>query len=183
MQQGSVAVDADWNEQVDIDSYYEKTFLDGLVGESGTPVDTVTGYSDGFKIVPLYGPWDIFIPWLELIATSDGQNDSGLFEKNFNDERYLPFEGQGVFSQWSLELPGDIALRLIFVLGPDLFRIDLTTVVSKAIAETVENLQRIFDAAEEMGEILLFDEADALFGKRTYVTILDFESCEYIQPR
>ncbi|MBW4614299.1 MAG: ATP-binding protein [Desmonostoc vinosum HA7617-LM4] len=51
----------------------------------------------------------------------------------------------------------------------DLYRIDLSTTVSKYIGETEKNLQRIFDAAEAGGVILLFDEADALFGKRTEV--------------
>ncbi len=51
----------------------------------------------------------------------------------------------------------------------DLYRIDLSQVVSKYIGETEKNLRRVFDAAEEGGSILLFDEADALFGKRTEV--------------
>jgi hypothetical protein len=51
----------------------------------------------------------------------------------------------------------------------DLYRIDLSSVVSKYIGETERNLRRVFDAAEEGGAILLFDEADALFGKRTEV--------------
>ncbi|HMP43262.1 MAG TPA: ATP-binding protein, partial [Roseiflexaceae bacterium] len=51
----------------------------------------------------------------------------------------------------------------------DLFRIDLSAVVSKYIGETEKNLRRIFDAAEAGGAILLFDEADALFGKRSDV--------------
>lgn len=51
----------------------------------------------------------------------------------------------------------------------DLYRIDLATVVSKYIGETEKNLKRIFDAAEAGGAILLFDEADALFGKRSEV--------------
>ncbi len=42
---------------------------------------------------------------VQSIATSGGQNDSGLFEMNFNDERYLPFEGAGAISQWHLKLP------------------------------------------------------------------------------
>lgn len=42
---------------------------------------------------------------VESIATSHAQNDSGLFELNFNDERYLPFEGAGVISRWKLSLP------------------------------------------------------------------------------
>jgi len=51
----------------------------------------------------------------------------------------------------------------------DLYRIDLSAVVSKYIGETEKNLRRVFDAAEDSGAILLFDEADALFGKRSEV--------------
>jgi ATPase family associated with various cellular activities (AAA) len=55
------------------------------------------------------------------------------------------------------------ALRL------DLFRVDLAGVVSKYIGETEKNLRRVFEAAERSGAILCFDEADALFGKRSEV--------------
>jgi SpoVK/Ycf46/Vps4 family AAA+-type ATPase len=48
----------------------------------------------------------------------------------------------------------------------DLYHIDLSQVVSKYIGETEKNLRQVFDAADEGGAILLFDEADALFGKR-----------------
>ena len=51
----------------------------------------------------------------------------------------------------------------------DLYRIDLSAVVSKYIGESEKNLRRVFDAAEDTGAILLFDEADALFGKRSDV--------------
>jgi SpoVK/Ycf46/Vps4 family AAA+-type ATPase len=50
-----------------------------------------------------------------------------------------------------------------------LFRIDLSQVVGKYIGETEKNLRRLFDAAKSSGAILLFDEADALFGKRSEV--------------
>jgi hypothetical protein len=50
-----------------------------------------------------------------------------------------------------------------------LYRIDLSAVVSKYIGETEKNLRKLFDAAEQGGAILLFDEADALFGKRSEV--------------
>jgi len=50
-----------------------------------------------------------------------------------------------------------------------LYRIDLSGVVSKYIGETEKNLRRVFDAAEDGGAILFFDEADALFGKRSEV--------------
>ncbi|MGX2041064.1 ATP-binding protein [Methylocaldum sp. MU1018] len=55
------------------------------------------------------------------------------------------------------------ALRL------NLYRIDLSAVVSKYIGETEKNLRRLFDVAERGGAILFFDEADALFGKRSEV--------------
>jgi SpoVK/Ycf46/Vps4 family AAA+-type ATPase len=54
-------------------------------------------------------------------------------------------------------------------LGLDLYKIDLSQVVSKYIGETEKNLDRIFAAAEDANAILFFDEADALFGKRSEV--------------
>ncbi|MGH7516503.1 MAG: ATP-binding protein [Gemmatimonadales bacterium] len=51
----------------------------------------------------------------------------------------------------------------------DVYRIDLAGVVSKYIGETEKNLRNVFDASEQSGAILLFDEADALFGKRSEV--------------
>ncbi len=54
-------------------------------------------------------------------------------------------------------------------LNLDLYRVDLSAVVSKYIGETEKNLRRVFDAAEHGAAVLLFDEADALFGKRTEV--------------
>jgi len=51
----------------------------------------------------------------------------------------------------------------------DLFKIDLSMVVSKYIGETEKNLRKIFDSAEDGGAILFFDEADALFGRRSEV--------------
>jgi hypothetical protein len=58
-------------------------------------------------------------------------------------------------------LAGDLEL--------DLYRVDLSGVVSKYIGETEKNLRRLFDAAEHGGVLLFFDEADALFGKRSEV--------------
>jgi SpoVK/Ycf46/Vps4 family AAA+-type ATPase len=54
-------------------------------------------------------------------------------------------------------------------LGLDLFKINLSGLVSKYIGETEKNLERIFDAAEDANAVLFFDEADALFGKRSEV--------------
>jgi AAA+ superfamily predicted ATPase len=54
-------------------------------------------------------------------------------------------------------------------LGLDLYKLDLSSVISKYIGETEKNLARIFDEAETSNAILFFDEADALFGKRSEV--------------
>lgn len=54
-------------------------------------------------------------------------------------------------------------------LGRDLYRVDLNAVAGKTIGETEKNLQQMFDTANGNDWILFFDEADALFGKRTEV--------------
>jgi hypothetical protein len=51
----------------------------------------------------------------------------------------------------------------------DLYRIDLAALVSKWVGETAKSLRRVFDAAERSGAVLFFDEADAVFGKRTEI--------------
>lgn len=56
---------------------------------------------------------------------------------------------------------------LAHTLGVDLIKVDLSTVINKYIGETEKNLSRIFDLAEQDAGILFFDEADALFGKRS----------------
>jgi SpoVK/Ycf46/Vps4 family AAA+-type ATPase len=63
------------------------------------------------------------------------------------------------------------AARIIAdALGFNLYGVDLTQVVSKYIGETEKNLRRIFEAAEHGETVLLLDEADAVFGKRTAVS-------------
>jgi SpoVK/Ycf46/Vps4 family AAA+-type ATPase len=63
----------------------------------------------------------------------------------------------------------DAAEVLANDLQKDLYRVDLSMVVSKYIGETEKNLDRLFRAAESAGAILFFDEADALFAKRSEV--------------
>jgi hypothetical protein len=58
---------------------------------------------------------------------------------------------------------------LAHTLGKDLYRVDLNGVVSEYIGETEKNLGRVFDAAKDSHPVLFFDQADALFGKRTDV--------------
>ena len=93
-----------------------------------------------------------------------------------------------VFGRWGVPLvgAGGIGVAALFA-GPsgtgktlaaeviahalqlDLYRVELSAVVSKYIGETEKNLHRIFEVAEQSGAVLLFDEADALFGKRSEV--------------
>ncbi|MFO0744983.1 MAG: ATP-binding protein [Myxococcota bacterium] len=100
---------------------------------------------------------------------------------------YAKFKGQ-VFDQWGYGriLPYGRGLSVLFAgppgtgktmaagligseLGMEVFRIDLSRTVSKYIGETEKNLGRIFDEAAKSQSILLFDEADSLFAKRTEV--------------
>jgi peptidoglycan hydrolase-like protein with peptidoglycan-binding domain len=89
--------------------------------------DVATGYGD-----PLAAGDDRFFKSVvsqAAIATSHGQNDSGMFELNFNDERFLPFEGAGAVSEWRLELPrennqfdlstvSDVILQIRYIARP-----------------------------------------------------------------
>lgn len=61
------------------------------------------------------------------------------------------------------------AQEIASALGVELRRVDLRQLVSRHIGETEKNIDRLFDAAERDGAVLVFDEADALFGKRTEV--------------
>jgi ATPase family protein associated with various cellular activities (AAA)/winged helix domain-containing protein len=126
------------------------------------------------RIEPAAGWDDIVLPALQLEALHEiaahvrGQrrvyDDWGFARKSSRGLGISAlFEGvSGTGKTMAAEV---LALELRL----DLYRIDLSQVVSKYIGETEKNLQRVFDAAESGGTILLFDEADALFGKRTEV--------------
>jgi hypothetical protein len=74
---------------------------------------------DDPRIVKRYGA-------TEAIATSTGQNDSGLFELNFRDERYLPFEYAGAVSRWRIELPIETNAFDIDTLSDLIFQLSYT---------------------------------------------------------
>ncbi len=86
--------------------------------------------------------------------------------------RSKAFHGDGIASLFAGP-PGTgktMASSLVAAeLGRELFRVDLASVVSKYIGETEKNLERVFNAAHRSNAVLFFDEADALFGKRTEV--------------
>jgi hypothetical protein len=126
------------------------------------------------KIEPRYTWDDIVLPsdqrqmLHELVNTVRGRTrvleDWGIGKKLASSEGItVLFSGPpGTGKTMSAEI---IASEL----GLDLFKIDLSTVVSKYIGETEKNLERIFGEAENSNAILFFDEADAIFGKRSEV--------------
>jgi hypothetical protein len=126
------------------------------------------------RIVPVYGWDDIVLPdeldaqLRELAAQLSAR--SRVYEEWGFGAR-LP-RGRGIAALFSgpsgtgKTMAAEILARHLEV---DLYRIDLAGVVSKYIGETEKNLRGIFDAAERSGAMLFFDEADALFGKRTEV--------------
>jgi hypothetical protein len=100
---------------------------------------------------------------LQSIVTSSAQNDSGLFETNLRDERYLPFENSGVISEWQLELPADPSKG-----DPRQFDYDTISDVILHIRYTarqgggllrngaVANLKTQIEAAQAAGSVRLF---------------------------
>lgn len=103
---------------------------------------------------------------VKAIATSSAQNDSGMFDLNFRDERYLPFEGAGAFSTWKLELTdtkelrqfdyesiSDVIIHMKYTAREDVgpFKqaavVHLTTVIKEAASQLP--LRRLFNLKHE----------------------------------
>ena len=91
---------------------------------------------------------------------------------HFGPENNLFAELEGLFRSYGESGTGKTlsACLLGQRCGREVLRVDLSQVSSKYIGETEKNLARLFAAAEDTGWILFFDEADALFGKRTSVS-------------
>lgn len=123
---------------------------------------------------PTHLTWDDIVlpdeirPQVDLLVSRVRNSYQVLGEWGF--QRHLP--GPGVAALFSGP-PGTGKTMLASVmarsLGLDLFRVDLAQITSKWIGETEKHLDRVFDAAEVGHTILLFDEADSLFAKRTEV--------------
>ena len=126
------------------------------------------------KITPHYGWDDIVLPpaqqeQLQAICNQVKYRSQIYDTWGFDQKLSM---GKGVSALFSgppgtgKTMAADI---LAHELGLDLYKIDLSTMVSKFIGETEKNLARIFNEARTSNAILFFDEADALFGKRTEV--------------
>jgi hypothetical protein len=126
------------------------------------------------RIEPAAGWDDIVLPGPQMLTLKEitmhvRQKEKVLSDWGFAEKGHRGLGTFALFSGTSGTGKTMAAEVLARDLGLDLFRIDLSQVVSKYIGETEKNLRRVFDAAEEGGVILLFDEADALFGKRSEV--------------
>ncbi|WCT10028.1 ATP-binding protein [Mucilaginibacter jinjuensis] len=96
--------------------------------------------------------------WLQHGETL--MNDWGLFKKIKPGYRSLFYGPPGTGKTLTATLIGKAA-------GRDVYKVDLSMIISKYIGETEKNLSKVFDTAQHTDWILFFDEADALFGKRT----------------
>jgi hypothetical protein len=126
------------------------------------------------RIEPVASWRDLVLPDAELaqlrsIAVHVRQRDRVLDEWGFAAQGSRGLGMSALFAGVSGTGKTMAAEVLANDLRLDLYRIDLSQLVNKYIGETEKNLRRVFDAADETGAILLFDEADALFGKRSEV--------------
>jgi DNA polymerase III delta prime subunit len=117
---------------------------------------------------------DLVLPEYLKDSLEDFIHEAGTrkqFWENENARMLFP-QGRGLITLFSGP-PGTgktmTAQVIAAELGIDLYRINISTVVSKYVGETSQNLERILSRASHMDIVLLFDEADALFGKRTEV--------------
>jgi hypothetical protein len=95
---------------------------------------------------------------LQAIVTSTAQNDSGMFETNLRDERYLPFENSGVISEWNLELPTDVRQFDYDTISDVIFHIRYTAREAGGLLRkgAVDNLKAAIADAQLAGSVRLF---------------------------
>lgn len=92
----------------------------------------------------------------QSIVTSSAQNDSGLFETNLRDERYLPFEGAGAISKWQLELPEDLRSFDYLSIADVVLHIRYTAREGVAKVDVNTHLLNLFATNEQMPMRRLF---------------------------
>jgi SpoVK/Ycf46/Vps4 family AAA+-type ATPase len=108
---------------------------------------------------------------LETIPLAESQKQIlGDISTNARDSRSQP-GGKAIVLFAGVNRTGKTSAAEVIAgdLKRDLYRVDLNKIVSKYIGETEKNLDRLFNAAESAGVVLFFDEAEALFGKRSEV--------------
>jgi len=157
----SVARGAPDNPDAAIESALRQ-YLETKLGAVATRVTRLASWSQ------IVLPADIHDSIVELVARIRHRRtvyDTWGFDQVMSTSRGLTALFQGGPGTGKTLVASAIANEL----GLDLYRIDLSRVMSKWIGETEQNLAKVFDAAEEGQALILFDEADSLFGKRTEV--------------
>lgn len=161
----------------------DESFLSGSLSISREILDQITTgkiqkpvFSNDFPAQRLQTSldWeDLVLPeetWLQLRELEIWLKHKDFILKDWEMERVLKPGYKALF----FGPPGTGKTLTAALLGKkmkqDVYRVDLSRLVSKYIGETEKNLAKIFDRAERKGWILFFDEADALFGKRTSVS-------------
>lgn len=160
----------------------EESFLNGALIISREVLDQITtgkiqkpAFSSEFPAQRLQTPldWeDLVLPeetWIQLRELEIWLKHRDFLMQEWEMSRILKPGYKALF----FGPPGTGKTLTAALLGKkmalDVYRIDLSRLVSKYIGETEKNLSKVFDRAEKQGWILFFDEADALFGKRTSV--------------
>ena len=139
-----------------------RQYLETKLGAVATRVPRLANWSQ------IVLPADIHDSIVELVARIRHRRtvyDTWGFDQVMSTSRGLTALFQGGPGTGKTLVASAIANEL----GLDLYRIDLSRVMSKWIGETEQNLAKVFDSAEEGQALILFDEADSLFGKRTEV--------------
>jgi len=139
-----------------------RQYLESKLGAVATRVTRLASWSQ------IVLPADIHDSIVELVARIRHRRtvyDTWGFDQVMSTSRGLTALFQGGPGTGKTLVASAIANEL----GLDLYRIDLSRVMSKWIGETEQNLAKVFDSAEEGQALILFDEADSLFGKRTEV--------------
>ncbi|MGB3676027.1 MAG: ATP-binding protein, partial [Candidatus Nanopelagicales bacterium] len=126
------------------------------------------------KIDPMYG-WDDIVLSTDATAQLHELCDRVIFServmRTWGFKRKMS-QGTGISALFAgpsgtgKTMAAEVIARAV---GLDLFKVDLSSVISKYIGETEKNLEKIFTAAADANAILLFDEAEALFGKRSEI--------------
>jgi len=141
----------------------------GARAENGSALDGLAR-----RVEPEVGWDDLVLPAPVLVALKEVALRARHRERVLGDWSMRPGGGRGhgvaaLFAGDSGTGKSMSAEVVACELGLDLYVVDLATVVDKYIGETEKNLERIFTAASEINGVLLFDEADAVFGRRSEV--------------
>jgi Tc toxin complex TcA C-terminal TcB-binding domain len=129
---------------------------------------------------------------IQSMVTSTAQNDSGLFETNLRDERYLPFEGAGAISRWKIEIPNaipqfdfetiaDVVLHIRYTCREaGHLKKNATDHVKEDILKTVEgNLLQLFNIPNEFANAWQLFKSEAVVANRKLTLIVDKNNFPY----